>query len=242
MPAGPITDPCPNCGAPLELDETARCRWCHVPVRFAPPEADTGHDSQLMTAGVPEEKRKFRLLPPEICPSCGEDIESYRQGMCYSCGSYSRSRTDRVPHLIAMITVTLPLLEREPAIDQKLAGAPADHGAILVLTAAIADLGARIRDTYPDLDVRASGLRYLSAGDIWMLDLALDLMYMLAGELAGQDAQWLDDPGLLDLNLRHIDKATHDRRWKRALRQAVPGPAQFRQLRTHVPPRTSPRR
>jgi hypothetical protein len=31
--AAPIVDVCANCGAPLELDETGACRWCHAHIR-----------------------------------------------------------------------------------------------------------------------------------------------------------------------------------------------------------------
>lgn len=33
MNAAPIVDVCANCGAPLELDETSACRWCHAHIR-----------------------------------------------------------------------------------------------------------------------------------------------------------------------------------------------------------------
>jgi hypothetical protein len=36
MKAGPILDVCPNCGAPLELDEDERCRWCHARIQLEP--------------------------------------------------------------------------------------------------------------------------------------------------------------------------------------------------------------
>jgi hypothetical protein len=144
-----------------------------------------------------------------------------------------------------MILVGLPLLEDQLAIEQYITRAPQEYSAILALTTSIIDVGVRFRGTYPDGDIRnsGSGLRYLSANDIWMLDLTLDVMYMLAGMLGREGARWeFHDPEVLSMNLGHIDEATHHRDWKRALRQAGAGPAQFRQLRAHVPPRTSSRR
>jgi hypothetical protein len=215
---------------------------------------------------------RFRLVPPVPCPSCGAEMDSLHGGMCYSCGRRTRAMAKRVPHLIGMILVTFPLLDNEPAIEQYLTRAPQEHAAILALTAAVTDVGVRFRSTYPDEDLRAgawclSGMGYLSPNDIWMLDLTLDVLYMLALELARTGAQRrdLDDPDdALISSLRHIfgalhDRrwgddyaddalirflgriagAMHDRRWKRALRQAGAGPAQFRQLRAHVPPRAS---
>lgn len=34
MTTGPAVDVCRNCGAPLELDDAGRCRWCHVRIRY----------------------------------------------------------------------------------------------------------------------------------------------------------------------------------------------------------------
>jgi hypothetical protein len=34
MSAGPTVSLCHNCGAPLELDDAGRCRWCHAQVRY----------------------------------------------------------------------------------------------------------------------------------------------------------------------------------------------------------------
>jgi hypothetical protein len=134
------------------------------------------------------------------------------------------------------------VLEIQPAIEQFLAGAPQEHSAILALTTAVADAGVRIRDTHPNEDVRQSGLRHLSADDVWMLDLTLDVMFMLAGRLPGKGAPWDDDHDWIPQRLVTLDKATHDRRWRRGLRQAGDGPAQFRPLRGHIPPRAPSRR
>ncbi len=217
-------------------------------------------------------RSRFRLVPPIPCPSCGADLGSIHGSMCSSCGRCTRAMAKRVPHLIGMILVTFPLLDNEPAIEQYLTRAPQEHAAILALTAAVTDVGVRFRGTYPDEDLRAgawslSGMGYLTDDDIWILDLTLDVLYMLALELARAGAQRhdLDDPhDALISSLRHIFGALHDRRWgdnyaddelirilghiagvihdrrwKRALRKAGAGPAQFRKLRAHVPPRAS---
>jgi hypothetical protein len=34
MSAGPTVSRCRNCGAPLELDDAGRCRWCSAQVRY----------------------------------------------------------------------------------------------------------------------------------------------------------------------------------------------------------------
>ncbi|HET7013869.1 MAG TPA: hypothetical protein VFI65_08165 [Streptosporangiaceae bacterium] len=134
------------------------------------------------------------------------------------------------------------MLELEPAIEQFLTRAPQEHSAIFTLTMAIADAGVRIRDTHPNEDVRKSGLQYLSADDIWMLDLTLDVMYLLAGQLPGKSSPWDDDHDRIPRRLGYLDDETHNRHWKRALRQAGAGSAQFQQLRAHVVPRTRSRR
>jgi hypothetical protein len=54
--AVPVVEVCANCGAPLDIDETNACRWCHAKVRFRPAAASaaifrTGDDVRL----VPED-------------------------------------------------------------------------------------------------------------------------------------------------------------------------------------------
>lgn len=36
---GPVVDVCPNCGAPLKLDDAGDCTWCHAHVRVTAPAA-----------------------------------------------------------------------------------------------------------------------------------------------------------------------------------------------------------
>jgi hypothetical protein len=245
MPAGPVVDVCSNCGAPLELDAAAKCIWCRAPVRFAPSEDDEEDDPEVM--GWLEAYRRslrpqYKLVPPEVCPSCGADIPTHRDGACFSCGGHSLPRKKRVPHLIAVILSAFPLLEGEPAIERYVLRAPREHSAILALTAAMVDVGVRFRAAYPDEDIRDSGVRLASADDIWMLDLTLDVMYMLEGELPGDDERRHQSSETLSRCLGNIHGVTRDRHWKRALRQAGTGPAQFQQLRAHVPPRAPSRR
>lgn len=251
MSTRPIVNFCPNCGAPLGLAAPAKCNQCHVPVLFVPFDADVTDDSQptdteLAEADPTFPRARYQLLPPDVCPSCGEEKSYFpTSGACYSCGRRSVLRTKRVPHLIAMILVGLPLLENELAIEQYITTAPQEYSAILALTASVIDIGVRFRSTYPNEDIRndGSGLRYLSANDIWMLDLTLDVMYMLAGMLGREGARWeFRDPEVVSTNLAYIDKATRHREWKRALRQAGAGRAQFQQLRAHVPQHAPPRR
>ncbi len=186
--------------------------------------------------------RQFRLVPPEVCPACGSVLESYHDGRCFKCNIHSLSRIAGVPDLIKKILVNLPVLELESAIEQFLARAPQLHSTILALTTAVAGIGVRIRDAHSNEDVRQSGLRHLSADDIWLLNLTLDVMYMLAGQLPGKNAPWDDDHDLIPGRLRSLNAATRNRRWKLALRQAGAGPAQFQRLRAQVAPRTPSRR
>jgi hypothetical protein len=189
-----------------------------------------------------EVSHRFRLLPSELCQSCGSEIESYRDGLCLECNSRSLPRTTGIPELVRGILVNLPLLERESAIEKFLTRAPREHSAILALTGAIADAGVRIRDAHPNEDVRKSGTQYLSADDIWMLDLALDVMYLLAGQLPGKSSPWDDDHDRIPQRLGWLDEPTRARHWKRAVRQAGAGPAQFQQLRAQVARRAAARR
>jgi hypothetical protein len=40
--SGPILDVCPNCGAPLDVDEDGKCRWCRAHVRVQVPWSGPG--------------------------------------------------------------------------------------------------------------------------------------------------------------------------------------------------------
>ena len=41
------TGTCPNCGAPLELDQGGNCRWCHAHLRTEPRHGPSGHGGGL---------------------------------------------------------------------------------------------------------------------------------------------------------------------------------------------------
>ena len=45
--SGGAVDACGNCGAPLELDDDGRCRWCRVKVRAAHPRAHRADGRRL---------------------------------------------------------------------------------------------------------------------------------------------------------------------------------------------------
>jgi hypothetical protein len=49
MSARPVVEVCANCGAPLELDQDGKCRWCHGRIRVDPPPSrrDAPRESQL---------------------------------------------------------------------------------------------------------------------------------------------------------------------------------------------------
>lgn len=109
---------------------------------------------------------------------------------------------------------------------------PEDYRATLALSGAVAAAGVRVRDTYRNEDVRHSGLRYLTPDQIWMLDLTLDVMTMLAST-----GTKLHDRGQIAQMLQKLSKEAGDHHWKHAVRKVSTGPAQFREPRAHIPPR-----
>ena len=48
MSAGPTLSRCRNCGAPLELNDAGRCRWCQAQVRYEP----LGSQAGLLPRGL----------------------------------------------------------------------------------------------------------------------------------------------------------------------------------------------
>lgn len=189
-----------------------------------------------------------------VCPHCGEALalDSAVAGQCQTCYGHVRfahpsqspfahmtGDIDLVPRgldydvvapFIYLTLTTLGLLSSESVVKQYASAQPEAQQAIRELAQAVAAAGTRVRDTGQMRDSFDENLRYYMAEEIWLFDLAIDVIAML-GTLGGLP------PGTrarINEDLRLLDNNVHSHHWKKEVRQAGDGPAQFRELRAHV--------
>jgi hypothetical protein len=128
----------------------------------------------------------------------------------------------------------LSYVEDDPSVVQYCRADPAAQKAILALTSTVGHAGIRVRDSNPKRDdVINDHLDRYTPEEIWMADLAIDVLAMFAtgGGLNGSKRSFVQD------HLKRADEHTHNAHWKRHLHKAGSGVAEFRELRAHVPPR-----
>lgn len=138
-----------------------------------------------------------------------------------------------VAPFIYLTLAALELLAFEPAVKEYTRAYPDAHRGILALSAAVASAGTRVRDTGQMHDEFDQNLRFYTADEIWLFDLAIDVIAMLGtqgGLTPGTHAQIISD-------LRSLDQDAGGHHWKKEVRKAGDGPAAFRELRAHVPRR-----
>lgn len=138
-----------------------------------------------------------------------------------------------VAPFIYLTLSTLYLLGTESAVKQYLSVEPEAHRAIRDLSTAVAAAGVRVRDSGRVKDEFDVHMGLYAAEEFWLFDLAIDVIAMLV-TLGGFS------PGtraLVASDLRSLDKDAHSHHWKREVKKAGDGPAQFRDLRSHVPRR-----
>lgn len=190
-----------------------------------------------------------------VCPHCGEPLalDSAVAGRCQSCQGQVRfaepllspftnrsSDTSLVPRgldyevvapFVYLTLTTLGLLSGESVVQQYAGAQPEAVHAIRELSQAVAGAATRVRDAGQMRDSFDENLRYYTPEEIWLFDLAIDVIAMLGtlgGLPPGTRARIIDDLKLLDTN-------AHSHHWKKEVRQAGDGPAPFRELRAHVP-------
>ena len=128
----------------------------------------------------------------------------------------------------------LLVLQDQPPVEQYGRANPDARRAILALSRAVGQAGIRVRDSgYGAKEFLHGDLRLYTAEEIWMFDLAIDVLAMLTvggGLHEGTLAIARD-------HLKGADEQTKDRRWRHEVHKAGDGPAEFRELRAHVPHR-----
>lgn len=134
------------------------------------------------------------------------------------------------PFIYLMLS-TLSLLGGEPTVRQYGQANPDAYRAIRALSTQVAEAGIRVRDTAKGGDMFAEHMRMFTPEEYWKFNLALDVIAMFAtsgGLSADTHALVIDD-------LRTLDGDASSHHWKHEVKKAGDGPAEFRDLRSHIP-------
>ena len=232
---------CWNCGAPAGSANSSTCAECHASF-FEDP------SPRLTPAGPGYGAATVRSQsPPSACPNCGAPAGSTYSDTCAECHAsfFEDPPPCLTPAGLDYDAVTIPFLDRtisvlnrlndEPAVRQYARAHPDACRAIVALSQAVFDTAIRAQRNGHDQDEH---LRHFTAGEIWMVDLAVDVVTM-----------FLDNGGLrrggdgIASDLRSAEQHGHmdGRHWKKQVQNAGDGPEGFRGLRGRVPGR-QPRR
>ena len=232
---------CWNCGAPAGSANSRICAECHASL-FEDP-------SPWMTpAGLDYAAARVRSRPPpSACPNCGAPAGSAYSETCAQCHAsfFEASPPCLTPAGLDYDAVTIPFIDRtisvlnrlndEPVVRRYARAHPDACRAIVALSQAVFDIGIRAQRNGHDWDEH---LRHFTAGEIWMVDLAVDVvtMFLDNGGLRG------DGDGIAS-DLRRAEQHGHmdGRHWRKQVQDAGDGPEGFRGLRGRVP-RRQPRR
>ena len=192
------TGTCPNCGAPLELDQGGNCRWCHAHLRTEPRHAPSGHGGGL-----------------GLVPAGTDDCST------------------SAPFLYLTLAALGSGLSYEPVVREYARANPAQAARIRALSIAVSAAGVRVRDAGLLQDSFDEHLGVYTAAEIWTFELALDVIAMLGAldGLPGQArARAVED-------VRTLNETAHGHTWRKGLKQAGTGPAEFQPLRAEIPRR-----
>ena len=139
--------------------------------------------------------------------------------------------TDAVAPFLSLTLTLLGLLPGDPGVNQYASTRPEVVQAIRALSTSVAAAGVRVRDSAPARDDFEDHVRRFTAEEIWMCDLAIDVIAML-GTLNGTGSRLRR---MIVSDLGTLDKDVHGHHWKREVRKAGAGPAEFQELRMLVP-------
>ena len=192
------TGTCPNCGAPLELDQGGNCRWCHAHLRTEPRHAPSGHGGGL-----------------GLVPAGTDDCST------------------SAPFLYLTLAALGSGLSYEPVVREYARANPAQATRIRALSTAVSAAGVRVRDAGLLKDSFDEHLGVYTAEEIWTFELAIDVIAML-GALDGLPGQ---ARARAAENVRTLNETAHGHTWRKGLKQAGTGPAEFQPLRAEIPRR-----
>jgi hypothetical protein len=135
------------------------------------------------------------------------------------------------PFLFLIMSTLGPGLSTEPAVLAYVNAYPEFHQKIRELSAAVSAAGVRVRDFGLLRSQFDGNLRVFAPEEIWMFDLAVDVIAMLGcvqGLSNASLAQFRD-------NMRTLDEDVASHAWRKSLSQAGNGLPQFHDLRASVP-------
>jgi hypothetical protein len=136
-----------------------------------------------------------------------------------------------VAPFIELTLATLGLLGLEPAVQQYSQADPDAHRAIRALSTQVAEAGIRVRDTAKNRDMFDEHMRMFTPEEYWKFNLAVDVIAMFAtggGLRSDTHVLIINDLGILD-------EHAYSHHWKSQVHKAGDGPAEFRELRAHIP-------
>ena len=132
---------------------------------------------------------------------------------------------------IGLMISTLGLLWFDAVVKQYLQASPESYQSIRALTAAVAAAGVRVRDSSRRLDEFEEHLHKFTPEEFWVFNLAVDIIAMFCGT-PGMDPS---THALIRSDMQTLDDFAHGHHWKSQVRKAGDGPAQFHDLRGHIP-------
>ncbi len=199
---------CPNCSAPLELDQEGNCHWCHAHVTLhttSPPAAFDGLTAEQQASITNVDQHDELRLPA---------------GSVY------------LPQPGFLLLSCLNTAAYDPAIRAFLS-TPDRIDSVRALAEAVETAGERIQDAGVDEDeVTSHGEKVYRPDELWTFDLLTDLLACLEG-LEGLER---DTKSMLKENVSVHDDMWR-KRVRKALKAAGDGPEQFRALRAALPRR-----
>jgi hypothetical protein len=140
-------------------------------------------------------------------------------------------RYSAVAPFIDLMLAVLGGLGREPVVQQYTEADPDALRALRALSTSVAQAGIRVRDTAKHHDMFAEHMELFTAEEFWVFDLAVDVIAMFTnggGLTPDRHASLIDELRLLDRDVRR-------HHWRKQVRKAGDGPAEFRELRAHIP-------
>jgi hypothetical protein len=186
----------------------------------------------------------------DFCANCGAPLELDINGQCRWCHAHVKASQpqhfydddiDLVPPgvddcwssapFLSLTLSALNMLGSRAVIRDYVNARPGLLASIRELSVAVSTAGVRVRDSGALQNDYDSRLSIYTPEEIWTFDLAFDLIAML-----GTLEQDSETRALVASDLRSLDEEVTERAWKKQLGKAGDGPAQFRELRSVVPP------
>jgi hypothetical protein len=177
-----------------------------------------------------------------FCPNCGARAGRAYSDTCPECHAsfFEDPPPCLTPAGLDYDAVTIPFIDQtismlnwlndEPSARRYARAQPEACRAIVSLSQAVFDIGIRAQRNGHDRDEH---LRHFTAEEIWLVDLAVDVVAMFA------DSGGLRSGGsiVIDLRKAELHGPMSGQHWKKQVQNAGDGPEEFHHLRRQVPRR-----